>query len=141
MNAKTTIRMIPTRIGTRTDKKDTTVENTSSAMLTGTFPAPPVVAVTAGLTARALTECTPPATSSPAASESTGLMSVMTSALAAKAIAPAAGRTKVWIRSLMWLTAGSLSVSISMMTRMPSRIRIHGLARVSQGVLRLIRSV
>ena len=77
-----------------------TVEIISSAMLTGTFAAPPVVAVTIGRTAADFTTCTLPATSKPHARASTGLILVTTLALAANAIAPAAGRTTVWIKSL-----------------------------------------
>src|SRR5581483_3119575 len=88
-------------IGTKTAKNETAVEVTSSAMLTGTLPAPPVVAVTVGRIATDLTACTLPATSNPQASAITGLRPVMTFVLAAKAMAPATGRTKVWIRSLM----------------------------------------
>ena len=61
-------------IGSRIDRKDTTVDVMSSAMLTGTFPAPPVVAVTSGRTAADFARCTLPATSRPQAIARTGLM-------------------------------------------------------------------
>ena len=80
---------------------DKNVDMISSAMLTGVFPAPAVVAVKAGRTATDLTVCTLPAMSSPEIIDRIGLMSVITFALAAKAIAPAAGRTKVWMMSLI----------------------------------------
>jgi len=67
--------------GTTTARMDKIVDTMSSAMLTGTLPAPPVVAVTAGRTAAALTAWTLPATIRPAASESTGWISVITLAL------------------------------------------------------------
>ena len=53
--------------GTRMANSEVMVEITSSARLTGILPAPAVVAVTAGRTATALTVCTLPATSRPAA--------------------------------------------------------------------------
>ena len=87
-----------------------------------------VVTVTAGRTTAALATWMLPATSSPQARASNGWTWVTTRALAAKTIAPAAGRTTVCRMSLMWLTAGILSTSISMISRMPIRIRIHGLA-------------
>src|SRR5688500_20187409 len=83
---------VPTRIGVMIARMDRTVDTTSSAMETGTFPTPPVVAVTIGRTAPALATCTLPAMSSPLASASTGLISVTTLALAAKAMAPEIGR-------------------------------------------------
>jgi hypothetical protein len=46
-----------------------TVETKSSKMLTGTFPAPPVVAVTAGRTAMDFTAWTLPETNRPSAIE------------------------------------------------------------------------
>ena len=87
-------------MGTSMDRKETTVDVMSSAMLTGTLPAPAVVAVTNGRTAADLTRCTPPATRSPQARAMTGFIPWITFVLAANAIAPATGRTKVWIRSL-----------------------------------------
>ena len=65
--------MIPMTMG-KQDRKhgDCRMTTISSAMETGTFPAPPVVAVTTGRTAAALTTCTPPAMSKPHASASTG---------------------------------------------------------------------
>ena len=81
--------------GKTTESKETTVEVASSAMLTGTFAAPPVVAVTKGRTANDLTACTPPETSRPATSAKIGLTLVKFEALAAKTIAPAVGRIKV----------------------------------------------
>ena len=120
---------------------DMTVEKMSSAMLTGTFPTPPVAAVTAGRTATDLTACTLPEISSPQINASTGWTSVITLALAAKATAPAAGRIKVCMASLRWLTAGILSASISMMTKIPSTINTQGFASKSQGSLSVNQSV
>ena len=101
MKDATTIRRVPMIIGITMASMERTVETTSSAMLTGTFAAPPVVAVIAGRTNPDLVTCTVPATSRPDASAKMGLMSVTTFALAANAMAPAAGRMKVWIASLM----------------------------------------
>src|SRR6185503_19223700 len=95
IKAASTTMSVPTRIGRTIARMDRTVEMISSAMDTGIFPAPPVVAVTIGRTAPALATCTVPATSNPHASASTGLTSVTTLALAAKATAPAAGRISV----------------------------------------------
>ena len=88
-------RITPTRTGSNMDNIDSVVETTSSIMLTGTFPVPAVVAVMAGLTAAAFTAWTVPATSNPAAMEMMGWISVITVALAANRIAPAAGRMNV----------------------------------------------
>src|SRR5258708_34712850 len=78
-------------IGTRIDTKEMRVDVRSSATLAGRFPAPPVTAVMAGRIAADLTTCTLPATSKPQASASRGLI-LATLALAAKTMAPAAGR-------------------------------------------------
>ena len=51
------ITTIAIKTGITTDKMERTVESISSRMLTGTFPAPAVVAVTAGRTARDLAAC------------------------------------------------------------------------------------
>jgi len=127
--------------GTTTARMDRIVDTMSSAMLTGTLPAPPVVAVTAGRTAAALTAWTLPATIRPAASESTGWISVITLALAAKAMAPAAGRMIVCMASLMWFTAGILSAKNSITDSTTSKAMIQPLARVSQGWFKRISSV
>ena len=94
-------RIIPIIMGIRIAKIDKNVDMTSSAMLTGVFAAPAVVAVSAGRTAADLTVCTLPAINNPAIIDRIGLISVRTFALAAKAIAPAMGRTKVWMMSLI----------------------------------------
>ena len=101
MKEAMTTRRVPINIGIMMARMDNTVEITSSAMLTGTLAVPPVVAVMAGRTTPDLATCTVPATSRPDANAKTGLISVTTFALAAKAIAPAAGRMKVCIASLM----------------------------------------
>lgn len=85
------IRKTITKIGTTMESTDTTVAVTSSIMLTGTFPAPAVVAVTAGRTTALFTACTPPATNNPQARERMGDTSVNMFALAANTIAPAVG--------------------------------------------------
>jgi hypothetical protein len=97
--------------------------------------------VTAGRLARYLAACPPPATSNPNASEKIGFTSVITRALAAKTMAPAVGRTKVWMASLIWLTAGTLSAKNSIRESTTSRPIIHQLSSAFHGSLRLIRSV
>lgn len=67
-NNKTT----PTRTGNTMERMESVVETTSSNMLTGTLPAPAVLAVMAGRTAAALTAWTLPATSKPAMIEMMG---------------------------------------------------------------------
>src|SRR5574340_1464015 len=133
IQAVTSTKIQAINTGTTMARIEITVETRSSAMLTGTLPAPPVVAVTAGLTARDLTALTPPETSSPSPSDSTGCTSVITSALAANTTAPAAGRTKAWMMSLMWLTAGTLSAKNSMRDRTNSSPMIHQEVSTSQG--------
>jgi len=68
-------------------------------------------------------------------------MSLMTLLLAAKRIAPAAGRMAVLMTSLMLSTAGTLSATISMTSRMVSTPSTQGFSRVFQGALRVITSV
>jgi hypothetical protein len=51
---------------------DKIVDTRSSAILTGTLPAPPVETVTAGLTANDFTACTVPATNNPITIAKTG---------------------------------------------------------------------
>ena len=75
------------KMGITIARMDRMVAVMSSARLTGALPAPPVVAVTIGRTAAALTVCTPPAINSPQASARAGCRSVITPAVAAKAIA------------------------------------------------------
>ena len=55
----------------------------------------------------------------PQASEINGLTLVSTLADAAKAMAPATGRINVWIASLIWLKAGTLSARNSIMINTP----------------------
>ena len=74
--------------------REKTTAVTSSTILTNQFPVPAVVAVTAGL-ATALVACTPPAITNPADRATTGFISVITLALAANKMAPAAGRINV----------------------------------------------
>jgi hypothetical protein len=59
-------------IGITMDRIDTVVDVTSSAILAGTFPAPPVATATAGRTARDLTACTLPEINKPAIMARTG---------------------------------------------------------------------
>jgi hypothetical protein len=127
--------------GTTTARMERIVASTSSATLTGTLPAPPVVAVTAGRIAADFTTCTLPATRSPAMIPNAGWRPVTTSVLAAKRIAPAAGRMKVWMASLTWLTAGTLSAKNSTSPRRTSAPITHQLSRASQGELSWIQSV
>ena len=82
-------------IGITIARIDVIVAKISSAILTGTLPTPPVVAVTAGRTAVDFTAWTLPEINIPDASATTGWISLRTLALAANAIAPATGRTKV----------------------------------------------
>jgi Lhr-like helicase len=55
MSARNIIRKAATNAGMIIDRMETAVATRSSAMLTGTLAVPPVVAVTAGRTAAALT--------------------------------------------------------------------------------------
>jgi hypothetical protein len=55
INAPPITMIMPINIGITAAMIDNIVDVTSSAILTGTLPAPPVVAVTAGLTASDLT--------------------------------------------------------------------------------------
>lgn len=123
------------------DKTETVVEVTSSAMLTGTLPAPAVVTVTAGLTTRDFTALTPPDINKPASRAKTGWTYSTTEELAAKTMAPAAGRTKLWIMSLMWFTSGILSASISITVRKIKVPIIHQEVMPSQGDPSFIKSV
>jgi len=120
-------------MGITTESTETIVETTSSKILTGTFPTPAVVAVTAGRIIALLTTWTPPATNRPQASESMGETSVRTLALAANTIAPAAGRMKDWIISLTWFTAGNLSAKNSTSESTINKPMIHQLESASQG--------
>ena len=74
---------------------ETTVEVASSAMLTGTLAKPAEAIPTAGRMTADLVTWILPATMSPSASAATGLIPDTTWVLAAKTIAPAAGRTNV----------------------------------------------
>ena len=118
---------------------ETTVETVSSARLTSALPVPPVETVTTGR-AVALTACTLPATSRPIAMAKTVFISI-TLVLAAKTIAPAAGRMKDMMTSLTLSTAGILSATNSMTERKINIPMIHQLVRPSQGALRVIRWV
>ena len=91
-------------IGTIIERTETVAEVISSAMLTGVLPAPPVVIVTAGRIASDLTAWTLPEMNKPAIRARTGFTCVMLDALAAKTMAPAVGRTKLWTISLIWFT-------------------------------------
>src|SRR3989337_896679 len=68
-------------------------------------------------------------------------MSVITLALAAKTIAPATGRTMVWITSLTWFTAGTLSAKNSTSVNTINKPITHQLVSVSQGEFNWIKSV
>jgi len=69
-------------------------------MLTETFAAPPVVAVTAGQMASDLTACILPEINKSAIKAKTVLTFIIVPALAAKTIAPAVGRIKLCTISL-----------------------------------------
>lgn len=85
----------------------------SSAMATGVFPRPPVAAVAAGRTTVDLAVWTAPDTSNPVTRASAGCRSLAASVEAAKTMAPAVGRVKVWTASLTWLIRGALSAKVS----------------------------
>lgn len=76
--------------GATTDSTDMATAEASSAVLTTGAPTPAVLTLTAGLTTSAFVAWTEPATSKPQIRDSTGLISVMMFALAAKIIAPPA---------------------------------------------------
>ncbi len=146
INLITTIVVIKTNkqaaiTGTITERIETAAEVTSSAILTGTMAVPPVATVTAGRIASDLTAWTLPEMSKPAIRARTGLTWAMLDALAAKTMAPAVGRTKLCTTSLIWLTAGILSASISMIERKINVPITHQEVMASHGELSLIRSV
>ncbi len=81
-------------------KMENSVATISSRILTGTLPVPAVVAVIVGRTAIDFIICTLPATNRPVAIIKMGVTSTEF-VLAAKTIAPAAGRMKLWMMSLI----------------------------------------
>ena len=93
--------MITIRMGTMMDNTETMVAKTSSSVLTTGVPTPAVATSTMGLATTDFAACTEPATSKPQISDKTGWISVMDLALAANRIAPAVGRMKVWMASLI----------------------------------------
>ena len=131
----------PAIIGTITERTETEAEVISSAILTGTLAAPPVVAVTAGRIASDLTAWTLPEINKPAITARMVFTWVMLDTLAAKTMAPAVGLIKLCTISLTWFTAGTLSATISMIERKINTPITHQEVMASQGELSLIKSV
>ncbi len=71
---------------------------------------------------------------------STGVVSDVHPVLAAKSTAPAVGRTKVWMTSLAWLTAGTLSAKNSMISSTTKTPIIQGFSSAVHGSLSWMRS-
>ena len=115
-------------------------DTTSSATLTTGLPAPMLAPVTKGRAVDFAT-CTPPATNSPQPMASAGWTSLITLPLAAKRTAPATGRTKVWMVSLMLSTMGNLSTVTSMASSTVKTPSTHAFSRALHGSCSVIRSV
>ena len=81
----------------------------------------------------AFAACTPEAISSPQIIAKTGLISLITLPLAAKRIAPAAGRMNVWMTSLAVSAAGILSTVISIANSTPSMPNTQGFSNAFHG--------